>query len=703
MFLRPFHRYSLLLILFLVGVTSVQAQCPIGQIEVRFAIRTDSWGHEGYWELHPMDSLCGDTNSRIAFGGNDIDVGCDGAGGGDASPSNGYPSSQTINVGPWCLTRGDSFDIIAIDDFYAPNQPNGDGGTDFRVFAGGNQIEYFESIQSSHRFRFEAGNLPENDLSVNRNLTDLFVDSGSHVVRAVIRNSGTDTVYRFDFCYQLDSGDSVCTRFDSLSMAYKDSMVFEHPIPLDLVDTGAFSLRMWVDSLNDTLQDFEPRNDSLLSVIQVSKAIPNILYGYITEPIDIQTLATSSDGLSFPRDLAFHPHRSRRELWVINRDVEADGGSTLTLVNAGEDNQSSLWRRDGNAYHFMALPTALDFGRNGNWASSPGILDANHAGGSYTGPTLWSSDSSIYSVIGNPATPAFNGSHLDMLHGSPYAMGITYSHDNVYYVFDAYNGQIVQYSFTSDHGPGQHDHSNGEVVRFEGLNLERHSDSIPSHLVFDESIGRLYIADAKNGRILYLDVNSGIDTIDLPLLNEPLSIHQRIEGAEWGVLYDDIQVPTGIAILEDRMIVSDAATGNIHLLRINDVSATRLFTIPTNADLLLGINIGPEGFIYYVDAINNSVHKMVMDPPPYDMTSLAEIQGEYWAIYPNPSDGMICLDAGQNIPLSDLDDLRVLDGLGREVKVNFSGEQCLEVHSEYEGLYWITWQGRSQPILLTAP
>ena len=61
-----------------------------------------------------------------------------------------------------------------------------------------------------------------------------------HVVRAVIRNSGTDTIYRFDFCYQLDSGDSVCTRFDSLSMAYKDSMVFDHPVLLDLPDTGAF-------------------------------------------------------------------------------------------------------------------------------------------------------------------------------------------------------------------------------------------------------------------------------------------------------------------------------------------------------------------------------------------------------------------------------------------------------------------------------
>ena len=701
MFMRPFYRSCLLLVIFLLGVTSVQAQCPIGQIEVRFAVRTDSWGYEGYWELHPMDSLCGDTNSRIAFGGNDIDVGCDGAGGGDASPSNGYPSSQTINVGPWCLTRGDSFDIIAIDDFYAPNQPNGDGGTDFRVFAGGNQIEFFESTQSSHRFRFEAGALPKNDLSLTRNLTDLYVDSGTHSVRAVIRNSGTDTVFRFDLCYQLDSGDTICTMFDSLTMAFKDSIVFTHPVPLDLSDTGTFSLMMWVDSLNDTLQDLEPRNDSLLSVIQVSNDIPNILYGYITEPIDIQTIATSSDGLNFPRDLAFHPQRSRKELWVINREVEVDGGSTLTLFNAGEENQSSLWRRDGNAYHFMALPTALDFGRNGNWASSPGILDANHAGGSYTGPTLWSSDSSIYSVIGNPATPEFNGSHLDMLHGSPYAMGITYSHDNVYYVFDAYNGQIVQYSFTSDHGPGQHDHSNGEVVRFAGLNLERHSDSIPSHLVFDESIGRLYVADAANGRVLYLDVYSGADTLDLPLINEPLSIHQRIEGANWGVLYDDIEVPTGIAILEDRMIVSDAATGNIHLLRIDDVSATRLFTIPTNAELILGINIGPEGFIYYVDAINNSVHKMVMDPPPYDMTSLSELQEAQWEIYPNPSNDVVCLQYTRHDVSYLLDQIHVFDGIGREVEIEIADGGCLHIKSEEEGLFWIEWLGQYKPIIVT--
>ena len=91
-----FLRLATLLILLMIEVMGMQAQCPVGQVEVGLVIRTDSWGHEGYWELHPMDSLCGDTNSRIAFGGNDIDVGCDGAGGGDASPSNGYPSSQLL-------------------------------------------------------------------------------------------------------------------------------------------------------------------------------------------------------------------------------------------------------------------------------------------------------------------------------------------------------------------------------------------------------------------------------------------------------------------------------------------------------------------------------------------------------------------------------------------------------------------------------
>ena len=64
---------------------------------------------------------------------------------------------------------------------------------------------------------------------------------------------------------------------------------------------------------------------------------------------------------------------------------------------------------------------------------------------------------------------------------------------------------------------------------------------------------------------------------------------------------------------------------------------------------------------------------------------------------------MICLDSRQNVLSLDLDDLRVLDGLGREVKFNFIDEHCLEVQPVDNGILWIKWQGRSKPILLTKP
>ena len=43
---------TVLVILLMIDVIGVQAQCPVGQVEVEFAIRTDSWGHEG-WGVTP--------------------------------------------------------------------------------------------------------------------------------------------------------------------------------------------------------------------------------------------------------------------------------------------------------------------------------------------------------------------------------------------------------------------------------------------------------------------------------------------------------------------------------------------------------------------------------------------------------------------------------------------------------------------------
>ena len=84
---------------------------------------------------------------------------------------------------------------------------------------------------------------------------------------------------------------------------------------------------------------------------------------------------------------------------------------------------------------------------NINFATSTGIQDANHTTpvpGIFAGPTLWSSDLNVFAMPSGG-----NGSHLDMLHQSPNSMGIAHEADNIFWVYDGYNQNIVQYNFTS--------------------------------------------------------------------------------------------------------------------------------------------------------------------------------------------------------------------------------------------------------------
>ena len=103
----------------------------------------------------------------------------------------------------------------------------------------------------------------------------------------------------------------------------------------------------------------------------------------------------------------------------------------------------------GTLWHFQLLWHLVKMETG---ATTSGILDANRRGGSFTGPALWSGNLDIY------AKPSGgNGSHLDMLHGSPFSMGIASEKENAYWVFDGYNQHIVRYDFGGDHGPGNAD------------------------------------------------------------------------------------------------------------------------------------------------------------------------------------------------------------------------------------------------------
>lgn len=93
------------------------------------------------------------------------------------------------------------------------------------------------------------------------------------------------------------------------------------------------------------------------------------------------TIANTVNGILVPRDLDFHPDLRRFELWTILKEMEHNGGKTVTIHNAGKPNQTSEVKQDGNAWHFMSLPTAIAFSDNSNFATSPGVYDANHDGG----------------------------------------------------------------------------------------------------------------------------------------------------------------------------------------------------------------------------------------------------------------------------------------------------------------------------------
>lgn len=317
-------------------------------------------------------------------------------------------------------------------------------------------------------------------------------------------------------------------------------------------------------------------------------------------------VAGASDQIEHPNDLAFNPSRPN-ELWVINEDTEFSGGSTVKISNAGEASQTSLWQRDWNARHFMARPTGIAFSTedndfspgNSNFATSAGVFSANLNTTPFTGPSLWSSDPLIYAQTSSFEHGLFpNGSHLDMLHETPYGMGIAHEVDNVFWLFDGFSGIIKRYDFVEDHGPGNDDHSDGIVRSYSDVTVTRNPD-VPSHLILDKNTGWLYICDTGGKRVIRMDINSGSKNSDIPLLYEFLAERSEWTGATVEVFATGLEDPCGIALNENRLFVGDNSSGEIIAYDIN--SNEELARVQTPSSNLRGLEIGPNGKLWYVD------------------------------------------------------------------------------------------------------
>ncbi len=662
--------FSLLGLLPLVGY----GQCPTGQSQVTIDVVTDSYGYEAYWQLVPIGNNCG---TGTIFSGGNTAVGCSGGGSNNQTPG-GYANNTTINEGPWCLVQGNTYDIIYVDDY-------GDGGITFNVNIDGFPI--YEGLTGN-------GTSPNSTLSFTvtpplaydfegekiNNYS--YVNPGNIDVKSTFFNKSSNTINSLVYNYQIDSNPVVTQSISGQSIAPFTSVDFTHTTQWIASTNGTYTLKVWASNLNGNA-DMDVSNDLMTKIITVGPAIPNIIDSYIGITPQKTIIANSSNGILQPRDLDFHPTLTRNELWVVLKSTESSGGKTVKISNAGQVGQTSLVQQDGNAYHFMSLPTAIAFSENGNFATSPGVFDANHDGETpFTGPTLWSSDPLIY------AQPSGgNGSHLDMLHESPYSMGIAYESDNVFWVNDGFNNTVVRYAFEGDHGPGNDDHSNGIIRRYSGLGLvEDPTQNVVSHLVYDKSTGWLYVADTGNDRIVRLNTTTGSNTGVLSS-NEPTAEHSNYTGFSSSTYVNSgLTEPSGIDVIGNRMIVSDHTTGEIIIYDITGSNGVELGRIPTGTAGVMGVKIGPDGKIWYVNATTNQVIRL----EPVNFVGVEEIEFSNISIYPNPTNSVVNIDF--NSGATENNSLLIYNALGETIyKIERFDESKIQINTSTwsKGVYTV--------------
>lgn len=323
----------------------------------------------------------------------------------------------------------------------------------------------------------------------------------------------------------------------------------------------------------------------------------------ITSPI-VTTVAGPTDGIMEPIDLDFNRSPlSGRDLWVVMGDK---GGHAVAVVHDATSARPTVrTRKDSRASHFMWRTLGIAMGTNGSFATAqngePGDGDMNYM---FMGPTLWSSDTAVFASRYQNDDRRL-ASHLDMLHQSPWCLGIAHDSANIYWVLDARYGGISRYDFRDPHEVGGTDHRDGIIRRYIETVISPGERGQPAHVCLDRSTGWLYYVDPGKAVVHRLDTRSGIvkDTLEMPPSSaENLTEFTSVVGARMAtVVSDSLKTPVGIDVVGTRLLVGDRADGRIHVFDIAGPGFAHLGAISTGARELLGITVGPDERIWFVD------------------------------------------------------------------------------------------------------
>lgn len=302
-------------------------------------------------------------------------------------------------------------------------------------------------------------------------------------------------------------------------------------------------------------------------------------------------LVLDGDLLDEPAGITLRP-RVPGEIWVTNR-----GSDSLTRIRIAGERITAVTRTDAYAEHFVALPMGIDFSPDGarfavandsgnevRWIDFRINPERNvhFRNNNFMGPTLF--DAETYALAGQTKAylddwpqPGYGhdapdswprddcpveywsvetglcmwpreGSHLDMIHATPFSTAIANITENVFLVLDGCgsrddenrclgDGHLALVDFNRDHGEGNGFHGDGYVHRYIDATFTR-AEGFPSGIVVRADYA--YYSDTGAGVVRRVDLDSGRTSVLVgPWHPGPVSHGRHGTGAiDWAYVVD---------------------------------------------------------------------------------------------------------------------------------------------------------------------